>query len=240
MMLLGQRLIFWACMPFVIPQALLLRRRAPRFAGAKGPSSGTFGEGRQLKLLGVGDSIIAGVGASTLEKALIGQTAAALAKKTETQISWQAAGMSGAKTEKVRTRVLGRVKTDGFDVVVVTTGVNDVTALRRTKEWNRDLKKLIRDIKNRFPDAIIAFTGLPPLRGFPLLPSPLRHVIGLRARIFDTYLEQIIIGEENTVYVPLHFDPKPDMFSPDGYHPSEESYTALGDAVAEHLAPFIQ
>jgi lysophospholipase L1-like esterase len=71
--------IFWIVFPFLVPQALYVRKTAPRFAPAHGPAEGSVGEGEQTRLLAIGDSIIAGVGASAFSKALVGQTASALA-----------------------------------------------------------------------------------------------------------------------------------------------------------------
>jgi lysophospholipase L1-like esterase len=45
-----------------------------------------------MHLVGVGDSIIAGVGAPTLDDALVGQTARALADRLSAEFHWQAFG----------------------------------------------------------------------------------------------------------------------------------------------------
>ena len=58
-----RNLLFWGLFPLLIPQALWVRKTAPRTAPAAGPRSGTVGDGRPIRLVGVGDSIIAGVGA---------------------------------------------------------------------------------------------------------------------------------------------------------------------------------
>jgi lysophospholipase L1-like esterase len=42
------------------------------------------------------------------------------------------------------------------------------------------------------------------------------------------------------VYVTLDFDPTPDKFSADGYHPSEASYTMFGQMMADRIAPAIK
>ena len=96
-----RRLLFWLCLPLVIPQALWVRRTAPRFADAAGPSQGQTGTGDPQTLLAVGDSIIAGVGADTLEQALVGQTALALSKVFNNRIAWHAVGTTGATSSRL-------------------------------------------------------------------------------------------------------------------------------------------
>ena len=66
-----QSLMFWLSVPLLLPQALYVRKTAPRFAAAEGPSSGASGTGNTVRLLAIGDSIIAGVGATTLANALL-------------------------------------------------------------------------------------------------------------------------------------------------------------------------
>ena len=85
--------LFWSSLPFLLPQALYVRQTAPRFAPAAGPTSGAVGEGTQRTLLAIGDSIVAGVGASELPKAMVGQTASALATSLECRVNWQALGV---------------------------------------------------------------------------------------------------------------------------------------------------
>ena len=55
--------LFWGLFPFVLPQAILLRKNAPGFFEAGGPKEGYVGAGRNFNLIAIGESIIAGVGA---------------------------------------------------------------------------------------------------------------------------------------------------------------------------------
>ncbi|MBU2675956.1 MAG: SGNH/GDSL hydrolase family protein [Gammaproteobacteria bacterium] len=222
-------------LPLLLPQALYVRKNAPRFAPADGPSNGTLGYGKQARLLAIGDSIIAGVGATTLSNALVGQTATALATLLDGGVNWQALGVSGYSSEKVLNRLLPKLPETKFDYVILSVGVNDVTGLTTLRQWRRNLNFLLSRLQAHSPDAVIAVAGLPPLHGFPLLPQPLRAVFGMRGRTFDEELRKILEGLPNCVYAPLDFDPDPSQFAPDGYHPSEESYAVYGQHLADKL-----
>ncbi|NNL49692.1 MAG: SGNH/GDSL hydrolase family protein [Woeseiaceae bacterium] len=228
-------LLFWVLLPLLLPQALYVRKNAPRFAPADGPSNGTLGYGKQARLLAIGDSIIAGVGATTLSNALVGQTATALATLLDGGVNWQALGVSGYSSEKVLNRLLPKLPETKFDYVILSVGVNDVTGLTTLRQWRRNLNFLLSRLQAHSPDAVIAVAGLPPLHGFPLLPQPLRAVFGMRGRTFDEELRKILEGLPNCVYAPLDFDPDPSQFAPDGYHPSEESYAVYGQHLADKL-----
>ncbi len=227
--------LFWGLVPFLLPQALYVRRTAPRFAAAGGPSTGSSGDGEQARLLAIGDSIIAGVGATELSRALVGQTANALATSLDCRISWQALGVSGYNLEKVLDRLLPRLPEAAADYIIVSIGVNDITGLTTLRKWRRNLALLLSSLRTHSPDAVIAVAGMPPLHGFPLLPQPLRATFGMRGRSFDDVVSKVVDRLPNTVHVPLDFDPHPQQFALDGYHPSEESYAEFGRHMADGL-----
>ena len=230
-----KNLLFWTAFPFLIPQALYVRSTAPRFAPAGGPREGHVGDGDEIRLLAIGDSIVAGVGASELSRALVGQTARALAGSRRCRVSWRALGVSGYDSAKVLEHLVPDLPDATFDYVVISVGVNDVTGLTTTRQWRRNLSRLLRALHARYPTAKIALAGLPPLHGFPLLPQPLRAVFGLRARKFDEIAREVAIANQNAFHIPLDFEPDPEKFSPDGYHPSEESYVEFGQHMADRL-----
>ena len=233
-----KNLLFWLIFPFLIPQALYVRRTAPRFAPASGPTQGVVGDGRPIRLLAIGDSIIAGVGASKLSKALVGQTATALAASQCGRVSWQALGVSGYNSTKILEHLLPEMPCDAFDYIIVSVGVNDITGLTSIRRWRLNLSLLLSKLHAHSPNAVIAVAGMPPLHGFPLLPQPLRATFGLRGRSFDEVAIQVVAEHPNSLHVPLDFEPDPKGFAADGYHPSEESYVEFGRHMAERLVAF--
>ncbi|HMM68620.1 MAG TPA: SGNH/GDSL hydrolase family protein, partial [Dokdonella sp.] len=178
-------MVFWSLLPFVSVQALRVRRNAPRLAPASGPSSGRVGSGAAFRLLAIGDSIIAGVGASSLDKALVGRAAEALAGALGRAVEWHAVGRSGIDSGGVLGELMGELPAAPVDAFLVSVGVNDVTSLRRSSTWERNLSALLQALADHSPGAVIAFAGMPPLHGFPLLPQPLRALIGFRGETLD-------------------------------------------------------
>lgn len=230
-----KNLLFWAAFPFLLPQALYVRRTAPRFSPADGPSYGSSGHGNPARLLAVGDSIIAGVGATVLSRALVGQTAEAISSSLRCCVSWQAHGASGYTSAKILQRLVPNLPDGPADYIIVSVGVNDITGLTSLRKWRENLSLLLENLRTHSPDAAIAVAGMPPLHGFPLLPQPLRAAFGMRGRIFDDAARSVVARFPNTVHVPLDFDPEPHQFALDGYHPSEESYSEFGRYMADGL-----
>ncbi len=231
-----RNLVFWLMFPFVSPQALWVRRTAPRFRGAAGPREGVVGSGAPRRLLAIGDSIIAGVGATRLSDALVGQTALALSRALGCRITWSARGRSGARSRTMIEEFLPDLADRHADFVIISIGVNDVTSLTNESTWRKNLADILRILSESYPDAVIAVAGIPPLGGFPLLPQPLRAAFGMRGRSFDQAARRVIAEFPNVIHVPVEFETTPDKFSADGFHPSESSYAVFGEAMAHKLA----
>lgn len=230
---LNSSMLFWPLFVPLLPQALWVRATAPRFPGADGPRTGTVGDGATKRLLAVGDSIVAGVGARTLDRALVGQTASALAESMSCRIDWSAIGRVGYPCARVE----ALVPTDAghCDFVLVSAGVNDIISLNGEAQFRADLRSLYQALAHHAPSAAIGFCGIPPLGQFPALPQPLRAVFGLRAARFDRILRDTLADLPRASRIPVELQANPDAFSPDGFHPSESSYIAFGRAAAEAL-----
>lgn len=238
-----RRALFWLLLPLMIPQALRVRRTAPRFAGASGEDAGVCdvavcdGDAPRLRILAIGDSIVAGVGAGTMDGALAGATAKALSRRLVTCVAWRASGRIGAGVVSLHSQLLPQVPDEAYDAVVVSVGVNDITGLHRSRRWAQSLGMCLDALRQRFPEATILLAGIPPLEGFPLLPNPLRWLFGLRGKTFDALARREVACRGNMLFVPLDFDPSPEKFAADGFHPSRASYAEFGAALADALTP---
>ena len=228
-------LIFWIAFPFVIPQALKVRKNAPRFTDAEGGEIGIVGTGHSIKVLGVGDSIIAGVGTSNVSKSWLGQTCYYLSEQLNAQIQWTRIAESGANLAKINLNTIDQLKEGRFDFIIISVGVNDVTGLSGLRKWAGQLHEMLRYLKSHSPDSIIVLSGVPPMHVFPLLPQPLRYLLGLRAKSFDEVIRQVIKSYYKVIHLPIEIDPDPKNFSDDGFHPSEYGCQKWGEATAESI-----
>lgn len=230
---------FWSLFVLALPAAVRTRRTAVRAEGAAGPDAGAVGDGPPLKLVGLGDSIIAGVGASTHAVGLVGRTAEALAELESVRVEWSAVGRSGATSSKIRERLLSTAPLAGADAVIVSAGVNDLTRLHGPARFRRDLDALLDTLERAAPNARIALAGLPPLETFPALPPPLKRAFGLRGRQLDAVMQQAAADRPRVAHAAVEIDAAAaadrDSFSADGFHPSEASYIPFGQGMAGAL-----
>jgi len=192
-----------------------------------------MGSGPQLKLLILGDSAAAGVGAKTQTEALSGALVTALQATFE--VRWKLVATTGHTTADALIELAG-LPIEPFDVVITSLGVNDVTSQHTVKQWRRQQIDLIAALQSRFDAGQIYLSGLPPMHRFPALPQPLRWYIGSRAKQFDRELEQLVLQVSNCEFVALSFSGLgTDAMADDGFHPGPAIYRQWADELARRI-----
>jgi lysophospholipase L1-like esterase len=222
--------------PILFLQGRWVRRVTPRLPPANGPHEGRTASGpRPLRLLVVGESTAVGVGVSTHDEGLAGQTARVLAETMARPVVWHVLGRSGASARKLVTEFIDPAPPIEADVVIVALGVNDIISLSSPRHWIAALESLLRAIRRSSPDAAVVVSGVPPIQHFPALPWPLRQVLGLRARILDRAVIRFVGANHSIAHLPHPRVPRAevaDVFCADGFHPSARGYQQWGAALA--------
>ena len=227
----------FALAPWLVAQAVATRRRAQVLPEAKGPREGELGNGSEpaLRLLIAGDSSAAGVGVEFQEQAVAGHLVRALHAATGRRIAWAVRARSGLTTRAVHD-LLRHAALFGADVAVVISGVNDVidqVSTRRAVGHRADLADwLLCDGGVRH----VVFAPLPPVHRFPLLPEPLRRVMGGDARRHDAALARWAATRDDVSHADFVLDLDESGMAADGFHPGEPVYRACGEALAAHVA----
>ncbi len=188
-----------------------------------------------MRLLGIGDSVIAGVGAQAIDQALVARAAAALAPRIPAAVSWEAIGRIGPRTDRVYRHLIPSLALAPYDFIVLSCGVNDAMALLTRRRWRASLVQVLDALAAHSPLAIVGVVGMPPMGKFSLLPQPMRAVFGMRAQSFDQLLRETLVTYPRAVHLPIAFSTAPGQIAPDGFHPSVTSHRQLGDAMATAL-----
>ena len=215
-------------LPVLLAQAVAVHRNALSLPEPPGARAGTAGKGTPLRLLIVGDSSAAGVGAPTQDAALSGQLVRALAGHF--RVSWRLVATTGDTTRAVLTRI-PLLEPDPYNIAILALGVNDVTRAVPTRQWiarQRALHQLLRD---RFSITRIYASGLPPMGMFPLLPQPLRWILGSQANRLDDALAEIAAQDKSVCHIPFDFPHEAKFMARDGYHPSPVGYAHWADVL---------
>jgi len=227
-----------ALAPLLLAQGLWVASRALRLPAPDGPRSGAVGTGPALRLLILGDSSAAGVGAPHQDQALSGHLTQALS--AHFTVEWQVVARSGWRTAQALT-VIRALPPRRYDAAVLALGVNDVTKGVPMRRWLDQQAELAAHLLRSRGVRRIYASGVPPMGGFPLLPHPLRRHVGQRAEAFDHALAQACARDAARRHLP--FDPallSPEMMAEDGFHPSPRLYrlwaARLAEAITEDFA----
>ena len=185
-----------------------------------------------LKLLGLGDSVIAGVGLASTESTITARLADRLNQHLGKAIDWRILGKDGAKIIDTQ-RMLAATDSEAFDWIVVSVGVNDVTGLTSLVKWQQGLLGLISDIRVRSSNANVVFLQVPPMGRFEMIPQPLRGVLGIRAAMLRKVLIWIVEAHRGVWMIDPSrlFDPA--YMAEDGYHPNETAVDWIASEICE-------
>ena len=211
--------------PVAFLQALRVLLATPRLAPPEG-EAGRFGEDtpNALRIVGVGDSIIAGTGVQQLRDSLTASYARLLHARTQRPVEWQACGRNGATSTSVLRELVPTAPAG--DLYVISVGVNDVTRRVTPGAFGRNVAGIHERLREKAPASAFLFAGVPPLERFPALPAPLNSLLGAQARDLQQAATDVLAGRPRTY---CHFFPEtvpPGDFARDGFHPAESAVLA--------------
>jgi len=225
--------------PLLVAQGLWVRRVTPKLPEAAGAREGvrapTGATSESCRLLIVGDSSAAGVGAAHQDEALAGRLTGELASRLARAVHWRLVARTGLDARELATLV-DEARPEPFDLALVVVGVNDVTGLRSTDAWLRDLDALAERLRRVSPSGRLVASGLPPVHRFPALPQPLRAFLGARALAFDSALAGWAQGRGGALYVPIPDMADPSLAASDGFHPGPGAYAIWAATLADAIA----
>ncbi|MEO0992586.1 MAG: SGNH/GDSL hydrolase family protein [Pseudomonadota bacterium] len=213
--------------PLLLTQGRRVRRDILRLPEAEGPREGIVGEGPPLRLLVLGDSSAAGVGAATQSDALVGQLVAQLSPEYRT--AWTVIARTGWTTADARSALADDPSLKA-DLVVLCLGVNDITTETGIARWLDSYVGLSQDLRDRGARLILA-SAMPPMGSFPALPQPLRWYLGRQAEAHDRALADWAAETADVRHVPLDLTLGIDAMAEDGFHPGPEVYAVWADAL---------
>lgn len=232
--------------PFLYLQSKYVRRKIGRLPDAEGATRGTTGvenaigntaadaERKSVKLLVLGESTAAGVGARTHETALAGQFAKFLSRRIGKSVEWQVIGKSGITVAETIAELVPKIPAENFDYILLALCGNEVLKLRSPRTFRRDMLKLFDILLAANPQATVFVTNAPAVRLSPVLPHPIKFILGHLSALHDKNIRQFSAPLPQILYFPQPNEVVEDFFA-DGIHPSEKGYTLWSEKMIETL-----
>lgn len=229
--------ISWALLPFCFWQGLTVRSSGISLLPPTGPVDWLIGKDRKgapYRVLIIGDSSVASIGASDLEEGLAVQMATRLSERLNRPIALRISGNSSATSAHLRDHVVKNLPRDAFDLVFLVIGMNDAKNFHSAKRFIDGFGGLVYALKSRFPSAMIAHWPISPMSIFPILPQPLKVCLRLRSDVLDAYADCLSVGRGVERFERRMTFPK-SGFANDGFHVNALGYALWADEAVKAL-----
>lgn len=221
--------------PFLYLQGRITRWKVGLLPDAEDPA-GTAGSGNEtVKLLVLGESTVAGLGARTHELALGGQFAFGINERTGKAVDWTVVGRNGVTARRTIDELLPLVPKEKFDYILLGIGGNDVMKLSSPKKWRRDMLELLGLVRASNPEAAIFISNCPMIIHSPVIPQPIKGILWRLSRMHNANILEFTNGMDRVYYYPQPADVDFNGFWADGIHPSEQGYRDWAAAMLKHF-----
>ncbi|WP_457350137.1 SGNH/GDSL hydrolase family protein [Roseateles sp. P5_D6] len=190
-----------------------------------------------MRLLIVGDSSAAGVGAAHQDEALAGRLAQALATRLGQPVGWQLIATSGHRSEQALA-AFEAADVVQADVLITSLGVNDVVDQIAPAQALVALDRIHALATERAGVRLSVHCAAPPMQRFPLLPQPLRWFFGRQAARFNVALSSSVEGQasRHVLHLPEAMQRNAvELMAEDGFHPGPRGYALWAEALADRV-----
>lgn len=178
----------------------------------------------------LGDSTVAGTGASGPEGTVPVQVAGRLARPVQVLDL----GVSGSRVGDVLDQQIdSRLVDFQPDVIVISVGANDAVHLTSRGRYRSQYRRVVERLP---PEAEVVLLGVPDLGSPPRFAQPLRAIAGWRGRQLDDDIRNLA-EDVGAAYVEIdalgpEFRTNDALFAADNYHPSDAGYGRWADLIA--------
>ncbi|HVF30248.1 MAG TPA: SGNH/GDSL hydrolase family protein [Pyrinomonadaceae bacterium] len=211
--------------PILYLQGQYTRWKVGLLPDAGGEKSGLVGDDDlPARLLVIGESTVAGLGARTHETALAGQFAKQLSARIDRPVSWTVIGRNGVTAGRTIEELVPQIPDQTFDFILVGLGGNDVMKLSSPRKWRSDMLRLLGILRERNPDSPIFITNCPMIKSSPVIPHPIKFLLWELSKLHDANIKDFTAGMDRVCYYHQPKDFRVDGFFADGIHPSEQGY----------------
>jgi lysophospholipase L1-like esterase len=149
-------------------------------------------------------------------------------------LDWLLIAQTGATTASTLAR-LHQTPAQPFDIAVVALGVNDVTRATPLRRWLAQQAMLNNLLGDKFAVRRIYTSGLPPMSQFPVLPNPLRWLIGQTASRFDRAITHARARDPRITQIALDLPLDAHLMAADGFHPGEQVYAIWAEKLSSAI-----
>lgn len=235
-------------LPILFFKAKRIRKKVPLLPEAIEPNGieySTTKNEKEISILALGESTMAGVGVTYHKDGLVGTFAKEWANLDNATVSWSVYARSGYTAKKVHQKLIPKINISNIDIVIISLGANDAFKLNSVISWQKDIRKLIHTLRSLYPEASIAFFNMPPIHEFPAFSFLMKWILGKKVDILGKGLFELA-QMPNVFYfkdkitletwvLKMNKKYKDSDFFSDGIHPSKLTYQTWAKEMALFL-----
>jgi lysophospholipase L1-like esterase len=217
-------------LPYLVYQAKKVRKSSPKLPSQS--SLLTLGQGEKHVLL-LGESTVAGVGASAATHTLAGNFARMLGDTYQIETI----GKKGLRVKDAFSlyQLQKKSRTATSEGVILFLGANDCFLLTSPQEFKQELRSLILQIQGETDANWIYLAAIPPVHLFPAFSEQMRAFLSKQRAYLQREMEDIAANDPKVIYHAIPMDLQPEFFSADGVHPSDLGYQKIAELAIEKM-----
>lgn len=224
------RLGIFPILPFLFFEAAQIKRTGIRLPSLS--ENKKFGNGKS-KLLLIGESTAAGVGASSIEKTLGGNLSSLFGKDYEL-VNLGKNGLTARQAYSFLKKNQGDkpLKINGL---ILFLGANDCFRLTRPGHFKDSLQQLITSASTDYQPDWIYLADIPPVHLFPAFSILMKKFLKIQRSYLQQEMVELATNNRKIIFAPIYLDLQPDFFSKDKIHPSDKGYQKIAEFAWETL-----
>jgi lysophospholipase L1-like esterase len=217
-------------LPYLVYQAKKVRKSSPKLPSQS--SLLTLGQGEKHVLL-LGESTVAGVGASAATHTLAGNFSRMLGDSYQIETI----GKKGLRVKDAFSlyQLQKKSRTTTSEGVILFLGANDCFLLTSPQEFKQELRSLIQQIQVETNANWIYLAAIPPVHLFPAFSEQMRAFLSKQRAYLQREMEDIAANDPKVIYHAIPMDLQPEFFSADGVHPSDLGYQKIAELAIEKM-----
>jgi len=217
-------------LPFLVYQAKKVRKSSPKLPSQS--SLLTLGQGEKHIVL-LGESTVAGIGASSASQTLAGNFFRIFGESYQIETI----GKKGLRVKEAFSLYLNHSKSRSTksEGVILFLGANDCFLLTSPQVFKRELESLIQQIQVATDAKWIYLAAIPPVHLFPAFSEQMRSFLDLQRKYLQSEMEAIAAKTPKVIFHPIPMDLQPEFFSADGVHPSDLGYQKIAELAIEKM-----
>ena len=221
-------------LPYLIYEAKKIKKSVPKLPPQ---SEKVILKGEKNGILILGESTVAGVGATELKSTLVGN----LHSLFKSEYTFYNFGKNGIRASEVLPEFKSDLATiqSGKEGIILYLGGNDCFNLTSPNSYHRSLQKLIESLQSQFNPNWIFLGDIAPVHLFPAFSPLMKSYLYQQREFLRKEMKQLAATHKKVIFQEINLDLGSEFFSADGIHPSNLGYRKIAEftfrEIKEHL-----